>query len=458
MDAESPAERIARYCVSAGSPTDTELAELKKHLLDWVSVVTAGYHCAESTPAVFDTAAELGIGSGDATILPTSERASTEHAALVNGTLAHSLDYDDTHRPSSLHPGAPVIAAALAAAETENASMDRVLRAVLVGYDVTCVLGEMVDPDAHYERGFHMTATCGTFGATAAVGVVRDFDAAQFEDAFGVNISQTAGSLQFLENGSWNKRLHAGLAAKRAVLATSLAANGFVGAAQPIDGSYGFLESYTDDPNPGAVDRLDTITAVRETGIKPYPCCRYAHTAIDLLRDVASTTDPADVERVVIEMPKPGLRLTADPIDAKRNPENFVDCQFSMPFCAAATLLKEDLSLDLFLDAVDSLDDPELQRLMDATTVRTADEIMERFPERWASRVIVETINETMTRFTESPLGEPENPLGFDGVTQKFERVGTAADLDDEKVRSVVDAVESIDEINVTGFVDRIVV
>jgi len=231
-----------------------------------------------------------------------------------------------------------VIAAALAAAEGADASADRFLAGVAAGYDVACTVGEAIGPDSHYDRGFHVTATCGTFGAVAAAGVARGLNVPELRNALGIAGSQAAGSLQFLANGAWNKRLHPGLAARRGVESTTLAAAGVVGAADSIDGEYGFLTGYTDDPNLAAFDRLESRDALAETGRKPYPCCRYLHAAIDALQAIAPEVDADAVEAIDIAIPSPGIRLTGDPIEAKRRPTSFVDCQFSAPFAAALTL------------------------------------------------------------------------------------------------------------------------
>ena len=453
--------RLAAYCADrADAPLAEDVrAELEQHLLDWVGVVVGGEAHADSTPALLDgldaLAPTADSGEGVATVIPTGERVAPGHAALANGALAHSLDFDDTHRGSSLHPGAPTVAAALATAEAVDAPTERTLRAIDAGFDVACTVGEAVNPDAHYARGFHITATCGTFGATAAAGIVRGLDADGLEDAFGVNASQVAGSLQFLANGAWNKRLHPGLAARRAVTAAALADAGFTAATEPIEGEYGFFAGYTDDPDTAAFDRLGDRHAVVETALKPYPCCRYMHSALDALVDLAGSVDASEVESIRIGLPRAGVRLTGDPIDAKRRPDNFVDCQFSMPFGAALALSRGDAGIEPFLGALSELDDPQLRRLMDATNVTTDEEVQAAFPERWAADVVVRTGSDTYERFVETARGEPEKPMTREETLEKVrELVGTAdrtgIDVDelaevvgDFEERTVADLVES---------------
>ncbi|WP_336343055.1 MmgE/PrpD family protein [Halalkalicoccus ordinarius] len=435
-------DRLAAYCAGLDGTVSAD-ETLRKHVLDWFGVAIGGAAHADSTPALLEGTGFAGGGA--ATVIPSGERVSPDAGALVNGTLAHSLDFDDTHLGSSLHPGAPSIAAALATAEATGASSERFLAGVAAGYDVACTVGEAVNPDAHYAQGFHITATCGTFGATAAAGVVRGLSEEEVENAFGVNGSQAAGSLQFLENGAWNKRLHPGLAARRAVTAVELAAAGFEGAAEPIEGEFGFFEGYTHDARPEAIERLAGRNAVEETGLKPYPCCRYMHPAIDALRELATSVDPDEVTNVEVALPEAGVRLTGAPIESKRRPENFVDCQFSMPFAAALALVEGAAGAEPFLRTAGRLDesprfeDQGFRRLMDATSVDTDADVQDAFPERWCARVSVEA-DEVYERFVDVPYGEPDDPMSWDRVTEKTRGlVGTSeVDVDPDALATAV--------------------
>jgi 2-methylcitrate dehydratase PrpD len=431
MPTTNVAERLAADCAdrSADDLDDDVRERLKCHLLDWVGVAIGGNAHAESTDAI-RRAVDAVAGEGDAATAIGADTLPVEAAALQNGALAHSLDYDDTHRESSLHPAAPVVAAALAMGEREDISGDRLLVALGAGYDVTCDVGVAVNPNSHYDRGFHVTATCGTFGATAAAAVVGGLDTAELTDAFGVNGSQAAGSLQFLSNGAWNKRLHPGLAARQGVLATELGRAGFRGAATPFEGEHGFFQGYSDDPDPAVLDDPRTGgEAVLKTALKPYPCCRYMHPALDALVELASEVEPPAVDRIVVDLPKPGVTLTGDPIEAKRRPENFVDCQFSMPFAAALALTRGEAGLAAFLDAQSDLDDPVLRHLMDAVEVVTTDDVMADFPAQWPARVDVEGDGFAFERRVDEARGEPEKPLTWDDTVEKFEEVCATASV-----------------------------
>ena len=224
----------------------------------------------------------MGMAAGNSGVFGDAARYTPAGAAFLNGALAHSLDFDDTHAAGSLHPGAPVIPAALAAGEMVGASGADVLAGIVAGYEVTCRVALALPAGEHYDRGFHPTATCGAFGAAAAAARVFGLSAEQVEGALGTVLSQCAGSLQFLANGAWTKRFQVGWAACNGLMAATLVREGFKGASEALEGRHGFLHAYAPNPNPArAVQELGTVFELMNTAVKPYPSCRYGHAGID---------------------------------------------------------------------------------------------------------------------------------------------------------------------------------
>ncbi len=393
----------------------------KRLLLDTAGIAIGAEPRAASSDSFFEGIRALDSGSGG-TVLATGESMAPEYAAFLNGAMAHSLDYDDTHRASSLHPGAPVLPAVLASAEKVDASGKDLLTALVVGYEITIRLGMAVDPESHYDRGFHMTATCGTFGATAAAGNVLGLDADTIASAMGINGSQSAGSLQFLENGGWNKRAHPGLAAHRAVMALSLAEADFFAANEPIEGPRGFLQGYSDDPAPElATEGLGEEWETLKTGLKPYPCCRYMHNPLDQLLAIAEEEDvaPEDVESVHVLMPAAGVSLTGNPTNTY--PQSFVDGQFSMPFGAGLAFARRSAGVDDFIDEIEGGVGDDVKHVIDRTTVESGGWVQEVYPEKWATEVTVETSEGTYTKESDFSRGEPENPMEWEAIVEKYE-------------------------------------
>src|SRR5579863_6535348 len=175
-------------------------------VLDLVGNIVRARHDAESTASFLAATRAMGLAAGNAGVFGDASRYTPAGAAFLNGALAHSLDFDDTHAAGSLHPGAPVIPAALAAGEMAGASGADVLAAIIAGYEVTCRVALALPAGEHYDRGFHPTATCVAFGAAAAAARVFGLDADGVAGAMGTVLSQAAGSLQFLDNGAWTKR------------------------------------------------------------------------------------------------------------------------------------------------------------------------------------------------------------------------------------------------------------
>jgi 2-methylcitrate dehydratase PrpD len=244
--------------------------------LDFLGSAIRARSEAESTPSILKMLEALALDAkGDSTVFGDSKTWTPAVAALLNGALGHSLDFDDTHADSSLHPSAPVVPAAFAIGEMVGASGRDVLTAIVAGYEVCCRLGNALDPTSHYARGFHPTATAGTYGAAAAAGKLFGLSEQQLIAAFGVAGSQAAGSLQFLVNGAWNKRYQVGAAAMNGVIAATLARNDFVGATESVEGKHGLLAGYTDDAHPDkAVAELGKTYETMKIGVKPYPSCR----------------------------------------------------------------------------------------------------------------------------------------------------------------------------------------
>lgn len=418
------AGRWADYCVGLDFEDLPEevVDHSKKLFLDILANSIGGYEWMESGPIVAEGVRGLNRTLRGATVLATGEEMAPEWAGLVNGTLAHSLDFDNHHAKGVIHAGSSIITSALAAAEELGASGKDVLTAVVVGYEIASRLAMACNPFSSHERGFHPTGTCGLFGATAVISKLRGLDPETIENALGVNGSQAAGSMQYELNGAWNKRAHPGLAVHSAFIATALAQTGFKGAAEVVEGKDGFLRGYAERPvSEWATEGLGENWETMSLAIKPYPLCRYTHMTLDLLIDLAQETDldPAGVTSIAVEIPTYGVQLVGSPIEAKRNPTSAVGAQFSAPFAAALALTKRTASIDVFRQSVENQDD-EFHRLMQITTVQSAEDLDAIHPEFWPGRVTVDVGGRTHTRYGKHIKGERENPMSWEELKEKF--------------------------------------
>ena len=397
-----------------------EVLERAKGLtLDFLGSAVRARREAESTPSLLAMLKALSLdGDGEATVVGDGKTWTPAVAALLNGALGHSLDFDDTHADSSLHPSAPVVPAAFAVGEMVNASGRDVLTAIVAGYEVCCRLGNALDPTSHYARGFHPTATAGTYGAAAAAARLFGLNKEQIVSAFGVSGSQAAGSLQFLVNGSWNKRYQVGAAAMNGVIAATLARDGFIGSSESVEGKHGLLVGYTDDAHPDkAVAGLGQVYETMKIGVKPYPSCRYTHAALDALLAMrrAHNLTPDRIRRVEIGLHRNGITLTGDTA-TKRHPTSIVGGQFSMYFTGAIALDQGSFGWDDY----GRLGDKAIDALADRIDVVQDDRLEVGRTHPFGARVTVTTDTGTHEELYPDPSGEPTSFPDAAAMRQKF--------------------------------------
>ena len=387
-------------------------------LLDSIGNIVRGRE-TESTASVLSALDALGLARGASRVFGDSRTYAPAGAALLQGVLAHSLDFDDTHAPATLHPGAPVIPAALAAAEMTNASGATALAAIIAGYEVICRIALALPAGDHYQRGFHPTATCGAFGAAAAAARVFGLDAAGVASGLGIALSQCAGSLQFLQNGAWTKRFQVGWSAMAGLAAATLAREGFKGAADAIEGTHGFLRAYAPAPSPARVTQdLGAVYELMATGVKPYPSCRYGHAGIDaaLALRAEHSLQPQEISQGVYGLSKAGMLLVGAPPEKKSNPRNIVDAQFSAPFVLSVSLVTGAMRWDSY----ELLHDERIRTLMPKIRCECDSDIEAEFPANMSGRLTLHARGRVLTKKIIVPRGEPGNFLSAEELSAKF--------------------------------------
>ncbi len=415
-------------------------------VLDLVGNIVRARHDAESTASFLAATRAMGMASGNAGVFGDAARYTPGGAAFLNGALAHSLDFDDTHAAGSLHPGAPVIPAALAAGEMVGASGADVLAGIIAGYEMTCRIALALPAGEHYDRGYHPTATCGAFGAAAAAARVFGLDADGVANALGTVLSQTAGSLQFLANGAWTKRFQVGWAATNGLMAATLVREGFKGASEALEGKHGFMRSYAPNPNPErALQGLGSVWELMNTAVKPYPSCRYGHAGIDAALALRTANDikPSEITSIRLGLPRAGMMLIGAPADKKANPENVVDGQFSGPFVIAAALATGAMGWDSYA----LLNDPAVRGLLSKVECVLDPEIEAEFPTNMSGKLTIEARGRRFEQTVVVPKGEPSNFLSEAELRAKFAGL-TDAILGADRGARLAGAVLAIDTTN----------
>ncbi len=261
--------------------------------------LSVGAADAAAADAVVAAADDLGL-SGDARILGRAERLPPSWAALLNGLTAHVEDFDDTYLSCILHPGAPIVPAALAAAELAGADGANVMAAVVAGVEVASRLGDCLWP-SHFDRGWHVTGTVGTVGAACAAARVLGLDAERTASAVAVAATQAAGHTAQL--GSMTKSFQVGRAAANGLEGALLAEAGFTGAAEPLAGRRGMAALMSDGADWAPMSDLGSRWLIELNALKPYSCGIVSHPVIDAGRELRNEiTDPGQVASVVLEV------------------------------------------------------------------------------------------------------------------------------------------------------------
>jgi 2-methylcitrate dehydratase PrpD len=397
--------------------------------------------------AVLGVAERLG-GAPESTLIGATGapgRVAAANAVLANATLAHGLDFDDTREDAIVHTGCVAVTTALAVGEATRASGRAVLEALIAGVEVMCRVGLAV-PGALHARHFHPTAIAGTFGAVAAAGKLHGLDERALVHAFGIGGSQAGGIIEYLADGSWTKRLHAGWAAHAGVVASLLARAGFTGPATVFEGSHGLYQAFAGGHDAARLKALlDSLGRVWELGeltLKPYPCGSIAQPYMDCalrLRHRHGIRPEGIVAIRCRTAPGPVPRLW-EPLAAKHAPPNGYAAKFSLPYLVAVMLVKGRAGLAEFSDA--AVRDPEVLRVAERVGYEL-DETID-YPRQFVGDVAITLAGGNIVRERQDrPRGGPDAPLTRGELEAKF-RGNARLSLPDPRVEQLVEAVSRL--------------
>ncbi|GGO73064.1 MmgE/PrpD family protein [Nocardioides deserti] len=441
------AQQLASFAhgVARGGVPEDVAASVEQRVVDVLGLAVAA-RSLPTSQAAMAYAEELG-GRGQAHAVGVATKLPAPAAAFVNGVLAHSLDYDDTHLPSVLHPSANIVPAALAAAEEAGATGEDLVRAVAVGLEVAVRLGmagydESIGNSVYFEHGQHATSICGAMGAAVAAGMLLGLDEIGLADTLGLAASMASGILEANRTGGTVKRLHCGWGAQSGVSAAHLVQRGFTGPPTVLEGRFGFFESWLHGSKVDldAVDRgLGTEWAVPGIFFKPYPANHFTHAAVDAGMELrARGVRPDQVRRLVLGVAAAPLRTIGQPIETKRAPETGYQAQFSGPYALVAGLLGgSGLGVGL-ADYTDELaQHPERRALMALVDVVADPRCDEIFPYQFPAVVRAE-LTDGSERVVEvlTNRGGPQRPLTDDELAVKF-RENVAGHLAPDAIETV---------------------
>ena len=457
MSEPTLAQQLASFAAASSYetlPADV-IDSVRGRVLDILGICFAATELETSKAAATWVTSQGGVPHANG--IGIEEKLPAAQAAFINGVLAHSLDYDDTHLPSVLHPSASVIPAALAAAQAVNANGRETIAAIAVGIEVCVRIGmagfdRTTGNSTFFEHGQHATSICGALGSAVAAGMLIGLSENQLVDVLGVAASMASGIIESNRTGGTVKRMHCGWAAHSGVTAAQLVALGITGPPTVLEGRFGFFQAWLHGTfNASEItDGLGTEWSVPGIFFKPYPANHFTHATIDAglqLREEGLT--PQEIESIEVGVATPTVRTIGEPLEVKQAPTTGYMAQFSAPFTVAAALTGGGglgLGLDDFSD--ERAQDPELRALMSKITVVANSECDEIFPHQFPAVLRVRTVDgREIVKKVLTNRGGPDRPLSFDELAMKFSDNASRV-LNNEQVERIREAVARMDDLS----------
>lgn len=379
------------------------------------------------------------IGFGDETAAAT--------AAMVNGTLAHALDFDDTHNETLIHVSAPIISTVLTLGESLSISGKEALTAICAGREATCRLSLPAPLEVH-ERGFHATSLYGTFGCALVSARLLNLSDEKVTHAVGLAGSQAAGLLECFSDGTWAKRMHPGWASHAGIWAASLAGAGFTGPATVLEGKWGFFDSHlgiAERPYNKITNNLGVEWVSSRTSYKPYPCGHVIHQFIDALKILTTKRQiaPDDVRRITCRIAEWMVPIVCEPLHIKRRPITDYHAKFSLQYSVAAAFIMGDLGVEAYSDT--NIVNSSILKLADRVEYEVDPAVLDSG--KFKGWLVVETLDgQCFEEVVDSNWGSLENPMTPSEIIRKFERNARMA-VSESQTSRIVELVASIEEI-----------
>lgn len=361
-------------------------------------------------------------------VIGFSRRLPLRDATQLNGVLTHGLDYDDTHMAGVLHLTVSVLPALFNMAAARGASGEAMLSAYVAGAESGARIASAVRSGFH-GQGFHPTGLVGVFASALAVGKLIGLDEDQLVAAQGIALSMAGGSLQFIEDGSWTKRIHPGWAAQAGLTAALFAQQGIPAPKSPYTGRYGLFRSYLDTTRQAVVDLALGTAGIDDDGrastweieniaVKPFPMCHFVHASADAAIALhRQGVRPGQVERIEVAVPEGVVQAVCEPVAAKRRPRSDYDAKFSLPYAVASGLARGRLGLQELEPAAFS--SAEMHALMDR--IDYVVDPASTFPRHYTGEVRL-LLRDGSTKAHREPInrGHAERPLTNEEVAEKF--------------------------------------
>jgi 2-methylcitrate dehydratase PrpD len=432
------AQFVVNHSYSDLSPDIRELAKLT--ILDTLGCCIAGYtEAKQECEWVVELVKEIG-GKPESSVFMNALRTSAPFAALANGTMIHSIDFDDTHMGSISHFSASLVPTVFAMAEKLDADGPALLEAFVVGFEVGGSIGRQMMP-SHY-RFWHPTSTFGSLASAAATSKLLGLDALRTEYALGLTADQAGGLRYGVDKGDYSKSLHPGFAAMQAVMLALLVAKGANGPKGILEYPTGFCRALSEEPNiEKIVDGLAKPYEIAANSLKAYPTILISHSAIQAVLEMIAEHN---IEYSEIAKVRLTVSSTAKGQGQNYDPETPLAARLSIPFSVALALIDKKVSLKQFTR--ERLDDPQIKDMMARIEIEADPSLNAKYPETLASSVVLETKTKgTLKNQVIYPKGNMKNPLTKDDVIDKY-RALCAGTMDKNKSEQILQGLLDLDQ------------
>lgn len=418
--------------------TDAVAHDARRAVLDWFAALLPG--CVEGPSVALSRALVGASGEGNSVVYVDGTLGAPRHAALLNGTASHTVEFDDIFRDGGYHPGSPTISAALAVAQAEGTSAEAFYRAVVGGYEVGCRIAMALQP-SHY-RNWHITATVGTMGAAVSTAMLKGCDADGIAHAIAIASSFAGGHQENLQGQGQTKPMHCGHAAEAGVLAGLAAAVGVTGSPGSLDAPHGYAAATSDGTGnwQAGLSGLDDWTPISRMTFKNHGCCGHIFPALDGIKAMQAEHGfgPEDVAWIEVQGYGPTVSI-CDRMDVK----SARDARFSLQYCAASLLYTEAVRLAAFTP--EALARADIRDFMHRVTVTEDAEIAAAYPARRQARLVITLKSGAIIEhFQPTRKGDPDDPLTDDELFEKFDEL-TADVLDADDAKQLRDDIMTSD-------------
>jgi 2-methylcitrate dehydratase PrpD len=422
----------------------------KKEILDLLGVGLGGAAQPGATH-VRDLMLDWG-GKEESSIFGSRRKVPAPNAAQANATMAHALDFDDVHEAAVMHPGIAAIPVAVAVAEAQgNKSGKELITATALGVDMMCRLALATTPGKNpIDLGWHLTSLFGYVGSAATAARVLGLPEEKIVDAIGIGYHQCAGNGQCVKDGALTKRLGPGFAIRGGITAALLARAGVTGSTNSFEGEWGLYKQYMqrDYSRDILLDELGKRFEGVQVVIKPYPCCRGVHPAIDAGLELATAdkVQSGDIREIVLTVTSAHLALLCTPEEAKKSPRSPVDAQFSIFWGVASAIVGKRVGLDDFTES--AIRNPDVLQVTQKMRLEVDDTLSRPGPDPTRVKVITRDGN-VFERVVYTPLGSLDRPMSFEDCARKFE--DCAKHLNSKKVDRIIQMIGQLDRVEDIG-------